>query len=384
MPQYALSETKNKLIAWELPPETFHSKGLPGLICPECSSAMYPRVSKYGFQHFVHKRAEDCPTAEESELHLLYKSIIASTAEASNWQAIEEYSKFKDSRPDVLCISPDGRYKVAFEVQLASITHDGVLTRTDRHQNNGIVRTVWVASKNQLSPRPWAKRVPMLHLRNLDYRDLQVEYDSLDGWREVVVTAPLAQVVSDILNRRIRAHPLTSGIRESRAKVTLGLPQDHWIFSKQEDFDAFTDKVKLLAAVEEAQQRKRSPTEAARFADALIQGTMWNVARDRAANIIRSSAVVPDECDASNSEYTFLRYGSDRFIVVDDAEHRINGQIYRVSAKVLELLAEHPDYILVNGNSPVGYMSDSTSSLRFRVMGWHSLVEYLDGKFVLE
>lgn len=122
------------------------------MVCPVCAWPMIVRAGTVNRSHFAHKPGrEDCPYAEywrrETPEHLAAKVLIRD--ELANWfgeygmatPALEVYiPDVKHARnriADVLFTFPSG-WRIAHEIQLASITIDELRERSEDYLSAGI------------------------------------------------------------------------------------------------------------------------------------------------------------------------------------------------------------------------------------------------------
>jgi len=83
---------------------------------PCCGNLGYPRTSKLGVKHFVHKKGHKCNNWRVDSLeHIQIKAVIYSTCKEEGWNTYVEY-RFNDCIADVL--ATNGERKIVFEVQL--------------------------------------------------------------------------------------------------------------------------------------------------------------------------------------------------------------------------------------------------------------------------
>jgi hypothetical protein len=142
----------------------YKSRPRADLRCRECSEPMHAKASSRGLRFFAHDRnASDCPSFGESAEHRALKWAVASTIRGLGCQAIVEATPEPGDRggwrADVLGICPDGR-RVAFEVQLASMTIAEGNERTHRYAEDGI-DCVWLSTRQAL----WITALPSCHLQ---------------------------------------------------------------------------------------------------------------------------------------------------------------------------------------------------------------------------
>lgn len=112
-----------------------------------CGRDGFLRVSPRGTKHFVHHaNHEDCPWANESPDHVDAKCAIvaglAADPRTRDWTVRTEQCG-PDWRADVLATSPDGRRRVAFEVQLSEQSFEETVARQVRFSAAG-VEGVWL------------------------------------------------------------------------------------------------------------------------------------------------------------------------------------------------------------------------------------------------
>lgn len=129
------------------------------LACPECGHSVRAKVSHLGLRFFAHDPgAPTCGLAGESIEHRLLKLELVTAARDAGWHAALEVTAADGGwRADVMATSPDGTLRMAWEVQLSSITEDEVRQRTDRYARDS-VRVCWVVTQ----PRRWRGRVPSI------------------------------------------------------------------------------------------------------------------------------------------------------------------------------------------------------------------------------
>lgn len=134
------------------------------LACRDCGGSLHAKVSSAGLRFFAHDRKpERCASAGESLEHLTLKRQIAMLIRECGYTAILEATPDESDsggwRADVLGIGEGGR-RVAFEVQLASMTIDEGKERTARYGTDN-VSAVWISSKHAR----WMTSLPSVHLR---------------------------------------------------------------------------------------------------------------------------------------------------------------------------------------------------------------------------
>ena len=179
------------------------------LTCRECKAPMSARLSRSGLRHFFHRsRPTDCRVGSEGPLHMFGKrQVINAVRSLLGWTAEPEVIG-EGWRADVLSTGPDGR-RIAWEVQVSSISDDAATERTRRHGASG-VETVWldVRQRSALQPHPHM-------LVNADLEQpwtvnvyKYVHYDTqrfagVHEWKWDSKTAPLANVVIGICHNKV-------------------------------------------------------------------------------------------------------------------------------------------------------------------------------------
>lgn len=136
------------------------AKPRAALTCRACGGAMAAKVSKLGTPFFAHvRRPDECDLAYESVEHRLLKSALAALVRAAGWSAELEAPGEGVSpwRADLLATSPDGRRRIALEVQLAAITADEIRRRSENYAASA-VEVCWVTDRI----RPWLGGAPYL------------------------------------------------------------------------------------------------------------------------------------------------------------------------------------------------------------------------------
>jgi len=133
------------------------------IILPCCESSGYPRTSKLGTKHFVHKVKGDCNWAPESIDHLKLKEIIYKTCKEKGWNAETEY-KNNGWIADVFCYK--GNIKFAFEVQLSRQSINHAIERQKKYEKDG-VNAVWLY-KGAPNYQKFVNNVPAISLKKDD------------------------------------------------------------------------------------------------------------------------------------------------------------------------------------------------------------------------
>jgi len=102
---------------------------------PCCGGSAFPRLSKLGTRHFVHRRSDGCPGSGETFQHLWLKAEIVSACAEAGWSAQPEVAG-EGWRADVLASREAGR--VAFEVQWRRQEEPATRFRQERYAADGI------------------------------------------------------------------------------------------------------------------------------------------------------------------------------------------------------------------------------------------------------
>lgn len=136
------------------------------LICRGCGHTMQAKVSSLSYRFFAHDREQSsCPSAGETAEHRELKRTIAEAARRQGHEAELEVAGKEPGHPergwrtDVLVISSSGR-RIAFEVQLASLTKAAGAERTRRMRASGIDEVIWVAIRHPA----WYGSLPAVRL----------------------------------------------------------------------------------------------------------------------------------------------------------------------------------------------------------------------------
>jgi hypothetical protein len=119
-------------------------KGAVSFACPYCHDAMTPKTSPRGNFFFAHHPNSDClvTSKPETEEHIRLKESIYRLCRKLGYEAaIEARDPAGAWIADVLVSA--GPKKYAFEVQLSSITGDGLAERSWKYQVSGII-PVWL------------------------------------------------------------------------------------------------------------------------------------------------------------------------------------------------------------------------------------------------
>lgn len=160
------------------------------LRCRECGASVHAKESKYGLRFFAHDRQQSgCTSAGESPEHRALKRWIADVVRRVGWAAyLEEGPRPGDVggwRADLLAVNPGGTRRVAFEVQLASMTASEGAERTERYERDQI-ETVWITTRHA----PWLLSIPSVRAIEFDAErasDPKVDrglVETASGWRQ--------------------------------------------------------------------------------------------------------------------------------------------------------------------------------------------------------
>jgi len=129
------------------------------LSLPCCDVSAFPRVSKLGTRHFVHRRSGGCPGSGETFQHLWLKAEILAACAAAGWQAQPEAAS-DGWRADVL--ASRGGAHAAFEVQWSRQDAEISRFRHDRYAADGI-RAYWLYRGEALAPA--TRELPIFQLQ---------------------------------------------------------------------------------------------------------------------------------------------------------------------------------------------------------------------------
>lgn len=128
-----------------------------GLPC--CATCAFPRVSKLGTRHFVHRRANGCSGSGETFQHLWTKAEVLHACAESGWEAQAEVAG-DGWRADVLATR--GEARIAFEAQWSPQEEEGSRFRQERYAADGI-RGCWLSRGD--APAPARRELPIFRLR---------------------------------------------------------------------------------------------------------------------------------------------------------------------------------------------------------------------------
>jgi len=118
-----------------------HTKGLT-ITMGCCGAPGHLRVSKKGTQHFYHAVDTGCNYEQESKEHLEIKYQIYRTCTSENWETCVEFPAPDRTWISDVYASGYGR-KIAFEIQISTISPD-VLEERDRKYRNEGIESYWL------------------------------------------------------------------------------------------------------------------------------------------------------------------------------------------------------------------------------------------------
>lgn len=142
---------------WEALREQVRAKTL-SLRLPCCDASAFPRVSKLGTRHFVHRRANGCAGSGETFQHLWLKAQIVEACRDAGWEPQPEVAG-DGWRADVLATR--GSARVAFEVQWSRQEAKQTRFRQERYAADG-VRACWLLRGDP--PAPATRDCPVFRL----------------------------------------------------------------------------------------------------------------------------------------------------------------------------------------------------------------------------
>lgn len=151
--------TKQRLdITKVLEPRKIVAKG--DLVCPLCLQPMTVVAGLIRIPHFRHLSActSETPRHPESIKHLLGKAFVAVLVSENDPDAVVDFEVRvpECNRVADVLVSLDGGWRVAHEVQLASITTAELAERTKSYLGAGIDVTWWIGGKaNTPANRNW-------------------------------------------------------------------------------------------------------------------------------------------------------------------------------------------------------------------------------------
>ena len=214
------------------------------LNCRECGASVHAKESRYGLRFFAHDpKTSGCTGAGESPEHRALKHWIAGVVRRLGWAALPEEgprpSDVGGWRADMLAVSPDGARRVAFEVQLATMTAAEGAERTERYERDRI-ETVWVTTRHA----PWLLAIPSVRAIEFDAdrpSDPKINRGlvaTVPGWRQFENAAvSLESFVEDYLMSQIVHRRLVSYDEEydygSQQRCTLHIPAHVFMTTEQ-------------------------------------------------------------------------------------------------------------------------------------------------------
>jgi hypothetical protein len=167
--------------------------GQAAVALPCCDMPAFPRSSKLGTKHFVHRRAGGCRGSGETYQHLWAKAEVLQACVESGWSAASEVAG-DDWRADVLATR--GSARIAFEVQWSPQLEEEALPRQLRYEAAG-VRGCWLFRGEP--PLPARPGLPMFALRPEDEQKAVVDHAG--------ATYTLRQFVAKLLAGEVRFRP---------------------------------------------------------------------------------------------------------------------------------------------------------------------------------
>ncbi len=115
------------------------------LIMRCCKNPGFPRISKLGNKHFVHKRKGECNWEPESVEHIKAKTEIFLACKNAGIEAIPEHQG-PDWIADVYV--PREKRSIAFEIQWSSQTLEKTWERQVRYEKDN-VRAIWLREEGR-------------------------------------------------------------------------------------------------------------------------------------------------------------------------------------------------------------------------------------------
>ena len=183
---------------------------------------MHAKFSVYKLPFFAHDKRNLCEGAGESDDHALLKAILAGMIREAQWRAsIEAMPSSLDSerwRADVLAIEEVGSRRIAFEVQLSSMSISDGIYRTQRYERDNI-ETLWVS----LESAAWNQVTPGIRVRRPSRKLPKQEWAVTDGFRRfhdgqwVRKEVRLQRVVDGYLSRTLVPLRVRDQIRNSES-----------------------------------------------------------------------------------------------------------------------------------------------------------------------
>ncbi len=173
----------------------------PQIELPDCRCAGFMRISKLGTQHFVHaKGATNCTSAAESDEHDYFKHQIADAISKAGWSPqIEANDPGGCWRADVMAVR--AAVRVAFEVQLSTITFAELSRRHERYRSTGI-HAIWFYGPSAFGVQcPPESDIPLFPLGKQNYNfwqpsSAQAPDDVRIGDRQLGLTEAVISLLS--------------------------------------------------------------------------------------------------------------------------------------------------------------------------------------------
>jgi len=142
---------------------------------------MHAKRSRLGNRFFAHdQKPQACDLSGETLQHQELKAMLAAAVRAAGGRALVEavpaVGDVGGWRADVLAVGPEGN-RVAFEVQLASMTVDEGRARTAKYVRDGI-QSVWVT----IRPAVWLYVLPSIQVAVTE--DGLIVNEGVGMWRD--------------------------------------------------------------------------------------------------------------------------------------------------------------------------------------------------------
>lgn len=231
----------------------------PGQCCRAggCGQRVHAKISKYGHRFFAHDWVcAGCPSSGESAEHLALKAAVIAEARRIGWDAEPEVAG-EGWRADVLVSSPDETRRVAWEVQLASMTAAEGAERSARMEAAG-VSSVWLTTRNA----PWLLELPSARVspgveepRRIHTGCARLEHSD---W-VAPEPFPLAGFVTAVLRLQVECHvpePWPEHMRDHRAERVPPFRGAH-LWLKPSDWSAFSQARRSAAAADARREADR-------------------------------------------------------------------------------------------------------------------------------
>lgn len=271
------------------------------LRCRECGAPVHAKESRYGLRFFAHDpKTSGCTGAGESPEHRALKRWIAGVVRRLGWAALPEEGPRPGDRggwrADLLAVSPDGARRVAFEVQLATMTAAEGAERTERYERDRI-ETVWITTRHA----PWLLAIPSVRVTEFDAdrpcdpkinRGLVV---MVPGWRQFD-NAPfsLESFVEGYLKSRIVLRRLVSYDEEydygSQQRCTFHTPA-HVFMTTEQSAKLDARERRIAEEIEREQLHQHNIRELARRQAALLPEVVDEAMRHAGAGDLLSVGI---------------------------------------------------------------------------------------------